>query len=187
MGQIGKCPHCGKDSLFTRGICPSCGLTSRPEERGKPDYLLDADGRLPAYTESLEEEMTTAQRHGRILMGLCILLIGIPLVAWTAVVLFQSLENSFHPPVFPPMTMLCLDAYFSYRLLLRARWARHALCALALLSSIVFATGVHTREGFMLAASITLFAAINLAGALMLALSRDVTEYLAIGKKSPGA
>ena len=178
MNQIGKCPHCGKDSLFTRGICPNCGLTSKPEERGKPDFLLNADGKLPSYTEVLEEEMTISQKHGRILIMLCTLMIGLPLLAWTSVVIFQSLENSFHPPIFPPLAMLCLDIFTTYKLFARTRWARWALCLLAVTASLIFASGVHTHEGFALVTSITLFSVINLTAALMLATSRDATEYL---------
>ena len=178
MNQIGKCPHCGKDSLFTRGICPNCGLTSKPEERGKPDFLLDANGKLPSYTEVLEEEMTVSQKHGRILLMLCTLMIGLPLLAWTGVVFFQSLENSFHPPVFPPFAMLCLDIYITYKLFSRTRWTRWALCILATTACIIFASSVHTHEGFSLITSITLFSVINLSAAMMLATSKDVTEYL---------
>lgn len=178
MNQIGKCPHCGKDSLFTRGICPNCGLTSRPEERGKPDFLLDANGKLPSYTEVLEEEMTVSQKHGRILIMLCTLMIGLPLLAWTSVVIFQSQENSFHPPVLPPLAMLCLDIYLTYKLFARSRWARWALCLLAVTACIVFTSSLHTNKGFNFLTSIILFSAINLAAALMLATSRDATEFL---------
>ena len=186
MNQIGKCPHCGKDSLFTRGICPNCGLTSKPEERGKPDFLLDADGKLPSYTEALEEEMTTSQKNGRILIMLCTLLIGVPLLGWTGVAIFQSFENSFHPPILPPLAMAALAAYLTYRLFERVRWTRWALCVLAVLASIVFARTLHAEPGFVFYASIALFSAINLAAVLMLATSRDVTEYMNLQRNTPG-
>ena len=185
MNQIGKCPHCGKDSLFTRGICPNCGLTSKPEERGKPDFLLDANGKLPSYTETLEEEMTVSQKHGRILIMLCTLLIGVPLLAWTCVAIFQSFENSFHPPIFPPLAMSSLAAYLTYRLFELARWARWSLCALAVIASIVFARTLHSDASFALYASIALYAAINLSAVLMLASSKDITDYLNLHRNAP--
>ena len=186
MNQIGKCPHCGKDSLFTRGICPNCGLTSKPEERGKPDFLLDANGKLPSYTEVLEEEMTVSQKNGRILIMLCTLLIGVPLVGWFGVALFQSFENAFHPPIFPPFAMSVMAGYLTYRLFERTRWARWTLCALAVFASVVFARSIHAEPGFALYASIVLYSAINLAAVLMLAISRDVTEYMNMQKNAPG-
>lgn len=178
MNQIGKCPHCGKDSLFTRGICPNCGHTSKPEERGKPDFLLDANGGLPSYTDPLEAEMTISQKHGRILIILCTLMIGLPLLAWTSVVIFQSLENSFHPPIFPPLAMLCLDIYITYKLLVRTHWARWSLCLLAVTACIVFASSLHTHKRLALISSIALFSMTNLTAALLLSTSRDVDDFL---------
>lgn len=85
MKQIQKCPHCAKDALFCGDLCPSCGHTSRLEERGEADLARDARGRLPVYTAGLDDELSPPQRRGRLLLGLVLGLLALPLAAWNAV------------------------------------------------------------------------------------------------------
>ena len=82
MKQIQKCPHCHKDSVFSHNICPNCGFESKYEERGEPDYKLDENGKVPSYAFVMEEHMTQCQRHGRILLGVIMGLLGAPLLTW---------------------------------------------------------------------------------------------------------
>ncbi len=93
MKQIQKCPHCHRDAVFTREICPNCGYTSKYEDRGEPDYKADeANKRIPSYAAIMEEHMTVAQRHGRILLGLVMGLIGAPLLAWGIVNVYLLMD-----------------------------------------------------------------------------------------------
>ncbi len=85
MNQIQKCPHCAKDALFCGDLCPNCGYESRLEERGEADLTCEERGRYPVYTAGLDEELSPPQRRGRLLLGLALLLLALPLVVWNAV------------------------------------------------------------------------------------------------------
>lgn len=91
MKQIQKCPHCAKDALFCGDLCPNCGHPSRLDERGEADLARDARGRLPVYIASLDEELSPPQRRGRLLLGLALGLLALPLAAWSAVNLYLVL------------------------------------------------------------------------------------------------
>ena len=79
MKQIQKCPHCHKDSVFSHNICPNCGFESKYEERGEPDYKLDENGK---------------ERHGRILLGVIMGLLGAPLLTWAATNVFLLTDEN---------------------------------------------------------------------------------------------
>ena len=94
MKQIQKCPHCHKDSVFSHNICPNCGFESKYEERGEPDYKLDENGKVPSYAFVMEEHMTQCQRHGRILLGVIMGLLGAPLLTWAATNVFLLTDEN---------------------------------------------------------------------------------------------
>ena len=94
MKQIQKCPHCHKDSVFSHNICPNCGFESKYEERGEPDYKLDENGKVPSYAFVMGEHMTQCQRHGRILLGVIMGLLGAPLLTWAATNVFLLTDEN---------------------------------------------------------------------------------------------
>jgi ribosomal protein L32 len=94
MKQIQKCPHCHKDSVFSHNICPNCGFESKYEERGEPDYKLDENGKVPSYAFVMEEHMTQCQRHGHILLGVIMGLLGAPLLTWAATNVFLLTDEN---------------------------------------------------------------------------------------------
>lgn len=70
--MIERCPHCRKDVLFNKSICPECGLVSTEDERTEQTGLEQerATSRHPTYTGPLEDMLSAAQARGRLLTAL---------------------------------------------------------------------------------------------------------------------
>jgi len=70
--MIERCPHCGKDVVFSKNICPECGLVSAEDERTELTGLAQerATSRHPTYTGPLEDMLSASQARGRLLVAL---------------------------------------------------------------------------------------------------------------------
>lgn len=125
MKQIQKCPHCAKDALFCGDLCPNCGHTSRLEERGEADLARDARGRHPVYAAVLDEELSPPQRRGRLLLGLALGLLALPLVAWNAVggCLLLTTDQGHELPWVRALLLLLAAAVVLRKVWLGRRWA----------------------------------------------------------------
>ncbi len=138
MKQIQKCPHCHCDAIFIHDLCPNCGHPSRFEERGEPDYREDEKGRHPSYYATLEEEMSAAEKHGRILLGLIIGLMILPLVAWTLVNFFLLFDQdgTLEIPFFKVLIALLVGTWLFLRPWFGHLWSRPVLLVLSALLGV---------------------------------------------------
>jgi hypothetical protein len=121
--MIQKCPHCHRDVVFSRDICPACGLAARDAERQQATYMGDAArlGLAAQYTEEMETRTNAVQRRGRIQTGLVIGLLLAPLIT------FNTVELWWLRPNFRGMAVLALAAWLCGKLWYGSRFARHVL------------------------------------------------------------
>lgn len=139
MAQIQKCPHCGKDAMFSHSICPNCGHESKSSERLDPDYKVDeARGGVPSYASSMEEEMTVVQHHGGILLGVVLGLLAFPLLCWSVTCLFLLLDpnRTMSIPFFRTLLVCVLLGWADWELWFGRIWVRYVLGVLGILGAL---------------------------------------------------
>jgi uncharacterized Zn finger protein (UPF0148 family) len=180
--MIQKCPHCKRDVLFSRDICPACGHTSKESERGEPTYMGEEarQGLAPAYTEAIETTMTETQKRGRLLVGLIIGMILAPLVVLNAVLVFWL------SPRFPAIAALAVAAWLLRQLWLGRPWARPVV---SLAAACAAGAGLvhcvlqrHTLNPVFFLLSLV-FGVVYLWCAWNLYWSRDIPEFLKVQRR----
>jgi hypothetical protein len=176
--MIQKCPHCKRDVVFSREICPACGLTARPEERGEATYMGDEArlGLKPAYTEEMETRMNAVQRRGRLQTGLVIGLLLAPLVALDSVGLLWLRLSPYG------ILALVVAAWLSWRLWYGSRLARHVLWVAAAGAGLAGCATVALQRGALnpvLFLACLVFGTVYLWCAWVLLCSTDLPEWLA--------
>ena len=175
--MIQKCPHCKRDVVFSREICPACGLVSADEERGEATYMGDEArlGLAAAYTEEMETRLNETQRRGRLQTGLTIGLLIAPLVVLNTVGLFWLRLT------FSAFLALVVVSWLGWRLWFGGRIARHLLwvsAAAAGISGLVFC-GMHYQTINPVAfLTCLVFGLVYLWCAWILLCSRDLPEWL---------
>jgi len=175
--MIQKCPHCNRDVVFSRSICPACGLAAADEERGEATYMGDEArlGLAAAYTEEMETRLNETQRRGRLQTALTIGLLIAPLFALNTVGLFW-LRMTFRG-----LAALTVVSWLGWRLWYGGRFARHLLWVTALVSGGVGVACCGLRyETLNPVAFLTclVFGCVYLWCGWILLRSRDVPEWL---------
>jgi len=186
MDQIQKCPFCHKDALFSRELCPNCGYASKWEERGEPDLHLDANCKVPAYTEVLEEHMSQPQKRGRLLLALSCGMLVLPLLAWNAVnlCLCMSMDSIGRLHILSPLLLLCGTSWLSWKAWGGRTWARVSIGALAAIAgaamSAYAARPPYGREKIASIAFLAsaVFSIVALYSAYVILLSKDIMDFM---------
>ena len=176
--MIQKCPHCKRDVVFSREICPACGHAARPEARGEATYMGDEArlGLRPAYTVEMETRMNAVQRRGRLQTGLLIGLLLAPLVALNTVGLLWLRLNLYGVLALAVAAWLCWHLWYGSRL------ARHVLWVAAAGAGLLGGAALLSRGGDLnpvLFLACLVFGAVYLWCAWVLLCSTDVPEWLA--------
>ena len=175
--MIQKCPHCKRDVLFSRDICPACGHASTESERGEPTYMGEdaRQGLAPTYTAAMEATMNETQKRGRILTGLIIGMILAPLVVLNAVLAFWLVPSG------KALAALVFAAWLTRKLWQGHPWARSVAIVTAGASALSGLTLCVLRRGtlnpvfFLL---FLIFGIVYLWCAWNLYWSRDIPEFL---------
>lgn len=180
--MIQKCPHCKRDVVFSREICPACGHSSAESARGPATYMGDEArlGLAPAYTEEMETRMNAVQRRGRIQTGLVIGLLLAPLVAWNAVALFWL------RPRFGAFALLAVSAWLCWKLWWGSRLARHVLWVAAGAAGLAGWVNLAMRRatlGPVWLLACLVFGGVYLWCAWMLLRSTDLPEWLSYQRR----
>lgn len=183
MNQIQKCPFCRKDALFCGEICPNCGHASKWEEREEPNLCLDSNGRVPVYTETLEQQLSPTQKRGRMLFCVVYGMLIFPLVAWNTINLFLSfsMNNLEQLSVFPPLLYLSLALFLTRFAWLGRQWARISTAAFTLFAGIILT--VSLLIPFWGSSSIsslagTVYGAVAFISAIILFSSKDIADFM---------
>lgn len=180
--MIQKCPHCKRDVVFSRQICPACGHASPEQARGEATYMGEAArrGAAPLYTEEMETRMNAVQRRGRLQTGLVIGMLLAPLVAWNAVELFWLRPRPL------PVALLAGLAWLCRRLWQGRRATRLPLGVLAAASGLVglalLAAGRAEGNPVWFLACLV-FGMVYLWCGWILLRSRDLPEWLAYQRR----
>jgi hypothetical protein len=180
--MIEKCPHCKRDVIFSRNICPACGHTSDDAERGEPTYMGDdaKRGLSPAYTQAMETAMNETQRRGRLLTGLIIGLILAPLVVLNAVLIFWL------KPDFAALVALAFAAWLLRKLWTGRTWAKQLTILGSTLSGVAgLALCVVRRDTLnpVFFLMFLIFGVVYLWGAWNLYWSKDIPEFLKMQRR----
>lgn len=183
--MIEKCPHCKRDVIFSRNICPACGHTSDDAERGEPTYMGDdaKRGLSPAYTQAMETAMNETQRRGRLLTGLIIGMILAPLVVLNTVLIFWLKPDP------AALAALAFAGWLLRKLWLGRIWAKQLTILAGVLSGIAGLTLCVVRRGgpnplnpvFFLMCLV--FGIVYLWGAWNLYWSKDIPEFLKMQRR----
>jgi hypothetical protein len=186
MKQIEKCPHCHKDAIFIRKLCPNCGLDSESADRGEPDYKADERGRLPSYVFLLEETLSVPQQHGRILLATICALLLLPVAALNVVNVYLLLDPSrtLSIPMGRSLLLLAFCLWLVYRVWHGRSFSQWLLMSWAVLSGfglLVYALRHYILEALanpvaLLAAMV--FGVVNLWCAWQLWRSRIIPDFV---------
>lgn len=189
MKQIQKCPYCKFDAIFSHSICPNCGRESKFEDRLEPDYKLEDNKGVPSYVAAMEEEMTTAQRHGAILLGTVLGLFGLPPVCIFLTNIFLLMDpNRTEPvPIFKSFLLCVVLGWAFWELWQGRNWLRLVLvvlgwlCGLGTLATALHQTWLMTTGGQshpLILLGSALCACMYIWAAWHLRRSRDIPEFL---------
>ena len=189
MGQIQKCPHCGKDGIFSRSICPHCGYESSYEERLEPDYKVESTGEQPEYFGILESELSVSQRSGAfcLVLILCSYLFPLLLLSVGGLVAFSDPCRIGSVPLF---RILCWSGLLGWACWLlwsgcvKVRGALTwygflsglCLCGYAVYESVQLFGGEDVNGVYLFCSWI--FGLVHLWSSRQLHQSRDITEFL---------
>lgn len=175
--MIQKCPHCKHDVVFSREICPACGLASTDEERGEATYMGDEArlGLAAAYTEEMETRLNETQRRGRLQTALVIGMLVAPWIVLNTVGVFWLRLR------FSGFMALVLMSWLGWRLWFGGRIVRHILWVAAAaggMAGLAYCVmHIQTINPVALLACL-IFGLVYLWCAWILLLSRDLPEWL---------
>ena len=181
--MIEKCPHCHRDVMFTRDICPACGHTSTEEERGKPTAFDEErdSSRVPTYFQPLEDELTVAQKRGLLLLMVSSVALLAPDVG-IFVVRLRWLSFDIGALIRLALVVALL------RILWRGRtWAKKATALIAAVAGIAGPLAALLWHNQLSAALVFLFCVwgvVLIFVAVTLVRSQDVEDYLKIRRKA---
>lgn len=180
--MIQKCPHCKRDVVFSRDICPACGYEAADSERLPATYMGDEArlGLAPMYTEEMETRMNAVQRRGRIQTGLVIGLLVAPLVTLNTVGIYW-----LRPTAYGALA-LAVEGWLCWRLWNGSRFARHVLWAAAGAAGLAGLAAVITRGTALDPVrflAYLVFGIIYVWCAWILLRSRDLPEWLSYQRR----
>lgn len=180
--MIQKCPHCKRDVVFSREICPACGHASPESQRGPATYMGDAArlGLAPAYTEEMETRMNAVQRRGRIQTGLVIGLLLAPLVAWNAVGLFWLRPRLAAAVILVVGSWLCWKLWYGSRAARHILWVTAGVAGLSGCATLVLRCAALGPVWFL---TCLVFGAVYVWCSWILLRSRDVPEWLSYQRR----